>query len=262
MNIYSNYNLGTEDPIAFLDFEKFSSIVPDNIDFYFGGHPHPNIFRPTLNKRIFFSTEEQSWSLDTTDNCIDCVDKILTICPPDITGRAKREFVFFPISEDRIPPPTEKDIDAIYCGIASGPHVSQIINAIRNYNYCFVSSSHSDLVTNFNVTYRQKLDLINRSKIGIVHNLTGNGTPQIKTRVVENAACRSAILCKKDNWNLIERFFTPNEDFLYFDSDDDLRSKIDFLLENDATRLEMTERAYTKLINNYTTEHFVQKYLC
>ena len=33
----------------------------------------------------------------------------------------------------------------------------------------------------------------------------------------EAAFCRSLILCRRDRWNVIERFFEPGEEFVYYE---------------------------------------------
>ena len=64
-----------------------------------------------------------------------------------------------------------------------------------------------------------------------------------------------------DDWNVIENWFTPDEDFIYFYSKEDLDQKIKTILENYDEYSKIGENAYNKAINNYTTKHFIQKYI-
>jgi spore maturation protein CgeB len=112
------------------------------------------------------------------------------------------------------------------------------------------------------VSYSEKIKLISESKIDVVHSLTGSGTPQIKTRPFEAAFCQSLIICKKDKWNIIEKWFEPNKEFLYYENQEELEILIKDVLENYDKYLPIIENAYHRAINNYTTEHFVKKYLC
>ena len=98
------------------------------------------------------------------------------------------------------------------------------MNTIKHFNYRFVSFVNNGITTNVNPTYVEKLKLISQSKITVVHNLTGTGTTQIKTRPFEAAFSRSLILCKKDQWNIIEEWFEPDKDFLYYDDGFELDS--------------------------------------
>lgn len=260
MKVYSNH-IPCEDPINYLGFEELSDLAPDNLEFYYGGHPNPKIFEESSNRKIFFSTEEQSWDRDTTDSCVDNVEQILTICPPSLTSRKKRKLCFFPFDEKVIPKSHNKYYDVIYTGTATGEHVSEILDQICKYNYRFVSFGYNPRITNHSVSYLDKLDLVSKSKIGVVHNLTGTGTPQVKTRIQECAIGKAIMLCKKDPWNIIEEFFEPDKEFIYYSDGADLNWKISQILANYDKYIHIAESAYLKAVNNYTTRHFIKKYL-
>jgi hypothetical protein len=51
--------------------------------------------------------------------------------------------------------------------------------------------------------------------------------PQFKTRVHEAAISRSVNLVYRDQWNVIEDYYEPDKEFIYFNSEADLRNKID-----------------------------------
>lgn len=263
MNVYNNHGGNKIDPIGNLGFERLAAegLGNPNVDFYYGGHPNPKIFEQTDRKKVFFTTEEQSWSIDSTDTCIEVVDKILTICPPSITGRSKRESCFFPFDENFIPKEFNKQFDCIYTGAADGPHVEDILSVISKFRYCFASFVPRQHVTHFNVSYIDKLDLISRSKIYPLHNLTGTGTPQSKTRMHEAAIGKALILCKRDEWNLIEEWYEEGKHFLYYKDKEELDKLIKLILINYEKYIPIVEAAYNQAINNYTTRHFIQKYL-
>lgn len=249
-----------EDPINYLGFEELDHLGKDCL-FFYGGHANDLVFAPSDKEKYFFSTEEQSWDLDTTDKFVNYVNTIFTICPPEITGRKNRKYVFFPFNENYIPNSTEKIYDVIYCGLATGNHVTEILNIITKFNYRFVSFVNNGVTTNVSPTYFDKLKLISQSKITVVHNLTGTGTTQIKTRPFEAAFSKSLILCKKDQWNIIEEWFEPNKDFIYYEDSKELEFLITKIINNYEEYYPMIESAYNKSINNYTTKHFIQKFL-
>lgn len=264
MRVYSNHNpLEVRDPIAHLGFEKLSALGlgGEDVDFFYGGHPNNFIYYPSDRRKIFFSTEEQSWENDTTDRCINEVEKILTICPPSVTKRQKRELCFFPFNKEHIPKKWDKKYDVIYTGLAMGPHIEEILSAMVNFNYRFASFGSDRRITNYDVSYFEKLELISESKVCVVHNLTGTGTPQVKTRIQEAAIGKSIMLCKHDPWNVIENFFEPEKEFFYFNSQADLQEKISEIVKNYGSYQNVAEAAFQKAVNNYTSEHFIKKYL-
>jgi len=249
-----------EDPINYLGFEELSHLGKECI-FFYGGHANQLVLQPSHLPKYFFSTEEQTWDLDTTNHYIDQVEKIFTICPPSITNRLKREYCFFPFNENFVPKNFDKIYDIIYCGNATGGHVSEIIEVISKFNYRLVSQGQTYKVTNPSVLYSEKIKLITQSKITAVHSLTGVGTPQIKTRPFDAAFCKSLILCKRDNWNIIEEWFEPNKEFLYYDDASDMERIINEVINNYEDYLPIIEAAHTRALNSYTTRHFIEKYL-
>lgn len=268
MIIFKNHVKGVggpgEDPLNYLGFEELSDLGGDCV-FSYGGAMDKIIrnqdYLHQTKPKYFFTTEEQMWNRDTTDNYINHVDKILTICPPSLTGRSKREYVFFPFNENFIPTEFNKKYDVIYCGTATGDHVSEIVRTLPKFNYRFVSFGGHPNITESGISYGDKIKLISECKITLVHNLTGNGTTQIKTRPFEAAFCKSLIICKRDQWNIIEEWFTPGVDFLYYNTEEDLVETINKVLNNYEEYLPMVENAYKKAVENYTTRHFILKYL-
>lgn len=251
-----------EDPINYLGLEELAEEgVGGDCTLFYGGHANKIVFQPSDSPKYFFTTEEQTHAADTTDNFVDHVDKILTICPPSITGRAKRQACFFPFNEKFIPKTWDKEFDVIYCGLATGDHVTAIMNVIPQFDYRFVSFHGGGRVTNVSPTYLEKIDLISRSRITMVHNLTGSNTPQIKTRPFEAAFCKSLILCKRDEWNIIEEWFEPDKEFLYFSNETELKQIIIKVLTNYEDYHSIIDAAHDRATHNYTTRHFIKTYL-
>ncbi len=256
-NFSSNYE---EDPIRFFNFEDYNENTIDCI-LYIGAHPNNSIYNNSNLPKYFFSTEEQTWNLDSTDNYVNYVEKIFTICDPKITNRQKREFVFFPTNENLIPKKFDKEYDVIYTGYANGPHIDELLSVITKYNYSFVSFNGTNpYVTHTNVSYIEKLNLVSKSKISVIHNLTSGYSPQLKSRAFEAAFGKSLILCKKDHWNIIENWFEEGKEFIYYNDSNDLKNLIDSILSNYEKYNEIIENCYNRAINNYTTKKFVEKY--
>ncbi len=209
----------------------------------------------------------------------------------------KRIPTFFPFNEELIPKRYKKSYHIIYTGHIVAPTINQYINTISKFNYRFVSNSKHPLVTNHGASYKEKLKLIARSKITLVANLlylrydhlffvwktpgyedneafklipkwyeVGKWlnkeilVPQLKSRLFEAAFGRSLILCRKDPFNIVERFFEPEKEFVYFEKDK-LEKTIRHILDNYKSYEKVVERAYNKAMNNYTTKKFAEKYL-
>lgn len=84
--------------------------------------------------------------------------------------------------------------------------------------------------------------------------------PQLKSRVFEAAFARSLILCRRDEFNVIERYFTPGREFVYYE-DATLEETLREILKNFGQYEGIVENAYQRAVNNYTTRHFAEKFL-
>jgi hypothetical protein len=76
--------------------------------------------------------------------------------------------------------------------------------------------------------------------------------PQFKSRCNEAAFSKTLNLVQRDPWNIIERYYEKDE-FVYFDSINDLPKVIQNILDNWENYIPMIEKAYKKSLN-YTTE--------
>jgi hypothetical protein len=206
--------------------------------------------------------------------------------------------IFFPFNEEYIPKESDKIFDIIYSGhIVSKTLLSELFE-ISKFNYRFVSNSKHPLVTNTSASYEEKMKLVSQTKITLVHNILypkiyhilnvwrvknykSNGAfalipkwynfwkiitdknivvPQLKSRVFEAAFGRSLILCKKDHFNVIERYFEPEREFVYYE-EGRLGEKIKEILLDFGKYEKVIDNAYKKAVENYTVEKFVDKYL-
>ena len=92
------------------------------------------------------------------------------------------------------------------------------------------------------------------SKNEAFSNLEQMIAPQMKTRAVEAAFNKTLSLVKKDPWNVIEHFFEPGVDFLYYESNEQLRPMIQEITENWDDYKHIVDNAYEKAVNNYTSQ--------
>lgn len=231
--------------------------------------------------------------------------RIFTLCPytadylNQLQGVERRVPIFFPFDEKAIPAISKKDVDIIYTGHIIAKPIYRDIKKISKFNYRLVSNSRDRLVTDFSIGYHEKINLISRSKITLVHNLLyptfqhirevwkypdwqnnlafkclpnssswpkfflnrkNMVVPQLKSRVFEAAFSRSLILCKRDPFNVIEKYFEPNKEFIYFE-EGGLEDAVKNILENYEQYLPVIESAYLKAVDLYTIESFYNNYL-
>jgi hypothetical protein len=215
-------------------------------------------------------------------------------------GVERRVPIFFPFNEALIPPKNKKKYDIIYSGHLHPKPIMRDMKTISRFKYRLVSNSEHELVTDRGVGYQEKLDLISQSKITLTHNLlyptvrhvlnvwgypewisnkafsdiprgamglvkrllTGPEieVPQLKSRVFEAAFCHSLILCKKDSFNVIEKYFTPNEEFVYYE-EGKLVETVNEVLTNYYAYLPVIDKAYNRAVAQYTTKSFFERYL-
>ena len=193
---------------------------------------------------------------------------------------------------------TGEKFDVIYTGHIVSQKILDIIDSISHFNYRFISNSAHPSVTDKNKNYLEKLSLVSESKISVVSNLLypkpihilnlwltkgfnencafrsvpkrwdlsglfnydNIEIPQIKSRVFEAAFCRSLILCQRDEFNIIENFFKPDDEFIYYEKGK-LTGKISEILSNFSKYELVVENAYKKATQEYTVAKFYSQFL-
>lgn len=156
-------------------------------------------------------------------------------------------------------------------------------------NYRIVSYSQHPLVTDHNVKFSEKLVINSKSKISVVANLLHETIrtkkveeniiklpnyknneafkmikyglmPQLKTRTLEAAATKSLVLVLHDHWNVIEKYFTPDVHFLYFNQGE-LKERVEECLSNWSYCEKIIDNMYNHYMNKYTMEKVYEKFL-
>lgn len=208
--------------------------------------------------------------------------------------KQKRVPIFFPFNEKYIPKKQIKKYDIIYMGHIAQQWLYEELDILQNYRYALVSNTKDPRVTHHQASYEEKMRAIAQSKITLVHNTIHLRkehvlmlwtipdfeknkafsliprrfewsklfskdfiVPQIKSRTFEAAFGRSLILCRKDQFNIIERFFVPNKEFIYYE-EGQLKTAIDQILRNYSEYEEVIEAAYQKAKQLFTTKALIQ----
>jgi len=230
--------------------------------------------------------ENSNGDFNKTFRLQDKFVKILTDCPFSSEYFNKKynydkfQHVFLPINLKYIPSQTEKFFDIYHTGhYFNSPIRFTFPMLSQKFKFCSVGRDHGSYS---GVSYERKLELNAKSKISIVHGLLewqNKGVisqfenhksfelvneygivPQFKTRTLEAAMSKSLILSFRDPWNMIESYFEKDE-FMYWTDLKDLEEKINHILSHYDDYIPMIEKAYNRVINNYTREIFFEKFL-
>lgn len=310
MNYISKWAKGDpEDPTMFFHFERFNDLCGDFI-FIAGVFDFEKLDTIPNDKKIVYFDLEEPNRFFTPNNKFNRIgfekrfSAVLSICPYTTQWVNERDnsdsqkFVFIPFNEELLPSVLDNKIyDINYSGGIHSDDISGQINSILKYKYRVISRSDDPRVTDRNTSYQQKLDIISKSKISLIHNELflkkhhiqcvksipyaeknlafknvfhrpfwsffnkAVRVPQIKMRTIEAAFCKSLILCRRDDFNVIENFFEPEKEFIYYTDQKEMELIIKDVLSNYEKYRPIVENAFNRAINQYTTKHFVEKYL-
>ncbi len=183
-----------------------------------------------------------------------------------------------------VPTDLEKSYDVCYVGGLYSQEHRAMMDIVSKYKYIFITQGGEKKATHRYLSNADKINFVAKCKVGIcfnklypteghiVNKKSYSGwqsnkafehlsdpipiLPQIKTRLHELALCRTLILCHRDPWNLVEDYYEPGKDFIYFDNVEDLNTIIPEILNNYGVYQHMIESAYMK-VRNYSTRHLV-----
>lgn len=201
--------------------------------------------------------------------------------------------IFYPYNKKIIPNHFEKKYDVIYHGGIHGQEHVDCLNVMKafNYRYCTMTSyingttqAMLPFATDVNLSFQEKVNLVAESKISVCYNIIHvfpdhvpniqshdnwkaneafsevgkrNIAPQFKTRIHEAAISRTLNLVMKDKWNIIEEYYKPDEEFVYFEDARDLREKITEITNNWSKYQSIVDRAFEKS-KDYQIENFLK----
>lgn len=208
----------------------------------------------------------------------------------------KIQYIAMCMNETLIPKSFEKHYDICYIGCIADHIIQECIDIISKFKYKFVTRREiaediqSNLITDFRVSMQTKLNIISQCKISVCYNMLfleprhfnvflkqpniqhhgafpdfekslnkihyKANLPQFKMRCHEAAAGKSLILCQKDPWNLIENYYEPNKEFIYFENNEELYIKILDILDNWDYYQTIAETAHQKLLKYYLRPRF------
>lgn len=220
--------------------------------------------------------------------------KIFTICPYTAKTVPNMEYVFYPFNKEDIPERQDKLYDVCYFGGIHDDLHQECLDIIRsNFNYRYMTMNRAinnktvanlRHATSLNLSHKDKIKEVAKCKISVCYNLiplqphelfniktysnwqdnealrmseTHGIAPQFKSRMHEAAMGRTLNLVYKDPWRVGELYY-KDDSFVYFESNADLKNKINEILNNWSDYQGMIERAYQTAVNKYTTEHLIK----
>ena len=215
----------------------------------------------------------------------------------EISQTSKYNTICYPFSELDIPAPQEKKYDVMYQGGIHGQYHIDCLNTITKFNYRYMSMTHGinqltaqvinlGVATDLNLTNSEKIKRIAETKISVCYNYflardendinniknrkdwwkneafsdidDQRKIPQFKSRFNEAAMSKTLNLVQRDKWNIVENWFKPDEDFVYFDDHKDLENKIIDVLNNYEKYDTLIQSAYDKCLE-HTSENLYNK---
>lgn len=203
-------------------------------------------------------------------------NEVYTICPysakwyQEQTG-IPHKLIWHPYATNVTPGSQPKDHDVVYFGGCHGPIHEQMLDVISQFNYGFMSLNDHPKRTACRDGTQAKYDYISQFKISVCFHVAPlnnthlqtilglymgdipweikegyeNLMPQFKARMHEAAYNRCVNLVYRDPWGLARLWYRDDE-FVYFDDMDDLKDKIQHILDNYNDYQDMIEKAYQR----------------
>lgn len=235
-----------------------------------------------------FLTKKDHYYFDS----YDFFTEVYCVCPytckfmNDYFEYEKFKYIPYPYTNYSVEDFGNYDSLVSWFGSIHGDDHIKAIETISKYDYKFITSQQNTWMhhpyeynkcTHVNLSTPDKLKEVSKAKSSLTFNkLYMNGSsqensryrwlynnafnhwdkkimPQFKVRTHEIASSKSLILCYKDQWNLIEDFYEPNKDFIYFENFKELDELLIDIDENFSKYQPIIENAFNK-VQNYSVE--------
>lgn len=199
-------------------------------------------------------------------------------------GYEKFKYIPYPFTNYTVTQFENYDADCSWMGSIHGQDHISAIEVIQDFNYKFLTSQKNTWMrhpyefqkcTHVDLPSDQKLIELSKCRSSLSFNMiymSPNSVknnfsafdkfdegimPQFKVRSHEITSSKSLMLVKKDPWDLVEDFYEPNKEFLYFKNFDELRSIISDLSTDFSKYRDIINNAYLRS-KNYTVDKIFQ----
>jgi len=284
LKVVNNSKTFPDDPIFNIGFEDCytnNDQVVLHLDCHYPQTPNPENLQYLLDLELpnrWMTEEGYRLGLRNEERYskIFCIDPFFTEHRNNQLGYKKYQTVFFPFDDKNIVYSDSKEYDVFYSGHIKADML-HIKDAINKFNGIIVANNGG-----ISASYKQKLLLNSKAKISVVHNyldmglrgkekdlfeslnctrIVNNSLTQHKARVIEAAMLGSFMLCKKDEFNIVEDLFIPNEHFIYFSNKSELEELIQHILSNFEKYNNLAKQTAEYAKSRYTTQHFVNRFI-
>ena len=221
----------------------------------------------------------------------DFFTDVYCVCPftckfmNDHYGYEKFKYIPYPFTNYSVKEFGDYDADCSWMGSIHGEDHILGVETMMNFKYKFLTSQRNTWMrhpyefnncTHVLLPNDEKLIELSKSKCSLSFNMLylrkyacqknnfqaferfDEGImPQFKVRNHEIASSKSLLLVKKDPWNLMEDFYTPEEEFIYFENFDQLKAIIQDVSVNLEKYEDIIDAAYVRS-KNYTVEKIYQ----
>ena len=144
----------------------------------------------------------------------------------------------------------KKKYDVVFMGQGSSyrdfrnEYIEYLKDHLKDYS-CFFSLKHR----NDQIDFEEHDLILSQAKIGINFSESHSNLNQYKGRVTHTMLSR-ALLLESQN-DEISYYFTPNKDFVFFTSKEDLLKKIKYYIKNEDERLKIASNGRSTYLEKY-----------
>ena len=216
----------------------------------------------------------------------DFFTDVYCVCPftcefmNDHYGYEKFKYIPYPYTNRTVTEFGNYDADCSWMGSIHGEDHIKAIETMMNFKYKFLTSQRNTWMrhpyefnkcTHVMLSNEEKLIELSKCKSSLSFNMIymspasqkNQGRaferfeegimPQFKVRSHEIASCKSLMLVKRDPWNLVEDFYEPDKEFLYFENFEELKHLIHDISVNFHKYESIIETAFQRSLD-YTAE--------
>lgn len=216
----------------------------------------------------------------------DFFTEVYCVCPftcefmNDHYGYEKFKYIPYPFTNYTVTEFGNYDADCSWMGSIHGQDHISAVETLMQFNYKFMTSQRNTWMrhpyefakcTHVMLPGDQKLIELSRCRSSLSFNMIYMSPssvknkfkaferfdegimPQFKVRTHEITSSKSLMLVKKDPWDLVEDFYEPGTEFLYFENFEELRDIIHDVSTNFEKYQDIIEAAYLKS-QEYTAE--------
>ena len=215
-----------------------------------------------------------------------------------IKNTDKYKKIWYPFNSKYIPDEAEKKYEVCYHGGIHGSKYIEMLNILSAFDYRYMSMTHGinhitqnhlSYATDLDLSHEEKMERISECKVSVCYNnfpirnqedlqnvknqpywyeneafshAASDGIlPQLKSRFIEACFSKTLNLVEQDQWNVIEQWYEPNVHFVYFDNNEDLKIKLNQILNSSdwGPYQKIIDKAYKHSLDNYTCEQLIKK---